>query len=278
MARGNDGQPVFLDTTDYNRFLRLLIDARERFACRIHAYCLMPNHFHLLLRTTGIPLSPIMQWILTCYVHRFNKNRERTGHLFQSRFKAISCNNDRYFLALLRYIHLNPVSAQQAQSAADWPWTGHRELSGAEKARILDISFPLGLFNPEVRTAMAQYSQFIATAPEDMSSPFIESSSESSQEITLQEEAGPPEDADSKTSLIEIADAVSRDTGLSREVLLSTSRVRTIAHAKWLVARRAISHGFNPSAIAAFLHCSPSVISKALNTSFSLKYGKYEKA
>ncbi len=89
----------------------------------IYAYCLMPNHFHLALKVSAVPLGSLMQRILTGYSITFNHRHDRTGHLFQARYKSIPCLEDRYLLSLINYIQMNPVRAGLVKSAADWSWS-----------------------------------------------------------------------------------------------------------------------------------------------------------
>lgn len=92
----------------------------------ILAYCLMPNHFHLAVKVSTVPLGRVMLRILTSYVNTFNNRHERTGHLFEARHKAKICLTDRYLLGLIRYIQMNPVRAKLVKNAEDWPWSSRR--------------------------------------------------------------------------------------------------------------------------------------------------------
>jgi putative transposase len=111
ILRGNAGQAVFFDDADRYRFFLYLQYSVERFGCRIHSYCLMTNHIHLVLQTDEIPLSRIMQNISLRYTKWINYTQKRMGHLFQGRYKALLLDADRYLMELVRYIHLNPVRA-----------------------------------------------------------------------------------------------------------------------------------------------------------------------
>jgi len=114
-ARGNDRQNVFRTNKDRERFLEYLESATERYKAVIHAYCLMDNHYHLLLQTPEGNLSQIMHHINGAYTNYYNTKRNRAGHLFQGRYKAILVNIDEYAKELSRYIHLNPVRAGMAE-------------------------------------------------------------------------------------------------------------------------------------------------------------------
>jgi putative transposase len=266
MARGNEKKEIFLDQEDSDRFLSLLGRAKARFGFRLYAYCLMSNHFHLLMHLLACPLSPVMHWMQTCYAKYFNFRRQRQGHLFQKRFDSILCQDDSYFLELLRYIHLNPVRAGQVAKPEEWDWSGHGELSGTRPPLLMDADFPLALFHSDIGTARILYNQFIHTgitgcrqSPNPFEAglpPPVRIQSEGRTHIPI---------AASRPSLDELAQTTCGEEGLSTESLRSPVRSRLLANARRLLVRHAISHGHRPTDIAAFLNCSPSVISKALN-------------
>lgn len=151
IARGNDGQKTFLDEKDYQVFVDQLDELKRTTPFSVYAYCLMLNHFHLLVETQRVPLSVIMQRLLTRYVKRFNFRHRRIGHLFQGRYKAILCQRDAYLQKLLRYIHLNPVRAKLAKDAATWKWSSHGEYVGRVRSDLTDKVFPLSLFQSGTR-------------------------------------------------------------------------------------------------------------------------------
>jgi len=122
-SRGDDRKKIFLDKTDYQKFLEYLTTAKERFKFHLYCYCLMGNHYHLLLETTQPNISSIMQYVNTSYTTYYNIKRKRCGHLFQGRYKSILVDADAYFLELTRYIHLNPVKAKIVTVPEEYPWS-----------------------------------------------------------------------------------------------------------------------------------------------------------
>lgn len=126
MSRGNAGQDIFTSDDDRHLFLGLLGELSERFNLEIHAYVLMGNHYHLLLKTLDANLSRAMQWFGTSYTRKFNLNHHAGGHLFQGRFKSIIVENDAYLLRLSCYIHRNPLRAKIVERLADFPWSSYR--------------------------------------------------------------------------------------------------------------------------------------------------------
>ena len=100
------------------------------YAVTLHAYCLMPNHVHLVLRTAEASLARFMQSLQQSYTQRFNRRYGQVGHVFQGRYKALLCETDEYLVTLVRYVHLNPVRAGLAARAEDYPYSGHRAYLG----------------------------------------------------------------------------------------------------------------------------------------------------
>src|SRR5215510_8127901 len=138
IARGNQRQATFLDDADYGAYLRRLALYRERHGVSLHAYCLMPNHVHLLARTSTTPLAKFMQGLQQSYAQWFNRVHEKVGHVFQGRYRAIVCDSDEYLVTLARYIHLNPVRAGLVPEPGLYPYSGHRALVTGEATALLD--------------------------------------------------------------------------------------------------------------------------------------------
>ena len=111
MARGIEGREIFKDDKDRKAFLERLALILEETQTQCYAWALIPNHFHLLLRTGPTPISTVMRRLMTGYAVTFNKRHKRSGHLFQNRYKSIVCEEEPYLLELIRYIHLNPIRA-----------------------------------------------------------------------------------------------------------------------------------------------------------------------
>ncbi len=126
LSRGNEKRDIFYDKDDYLRFFDTLGKTVERFKLEIHAYVLMKNHYHLLVRTTEANLSRAIQWLGVNYSVWFNRRHQRSGHLFQGRFKSFMIENDRYFTAMCLYIHGNPLRAGLVKKLWDYPWSSCR--------------------------------------------------------------------------------------------------------------------------------------------------------
>ena len=126
MNRGQRQDAIFDDDCDRERFLSCLERMSRQFAVRIHAYCLMTNHYHLILETPQANLSRAMQWLNVSYAAYYNRRHGYAGHLFQGRYKAIVVEADEYLESLSRYIHLNPVRAEMVASPWEYPWSSCR--------------------------------------------------------------------------------------------------------------------------------------------------------
>jgi REP element-mobilizing transposase RayT len=138
IARGNQRQTTFLGDGDYDAYLHRLGLYRARYDVSLHAYCLMPNHVHLLARTGAPPLAKFMQGLQQSYTQWFNRVHAKVGHLFQGRYRAIVCDSDEYLVTLVRYIHLNPVRAGLAPRPELYRYSGHRALLAGQPTAVLD--------------------------------------------------------------------------------------------------------------------------------------------
>ena len=170
--RGNARGEIFLDDNDREMFLDVLGSVVERFGWRIHAYCLMGNHYHLLAETPQPNLSPGMRWLNGVYTQRFNRHHQRVGHVFQGRFKAILVERDSYLLELARYVVLNPVRAGLASAPDRWPWSSYRATAGEQAAPCwLSVNWILDQLGNGVTPPQNRYRQFVA-AGLDRASPW----------------------------------------------------------------------------------------------------------
>ena len=145
LNRGNGRQQVFHNDMDYQAFLDLLDEAKKRYPVTLFAYCLMPNHFHLLVQAEkGEALSRYMQWFMTSHVRRYHRRHGSSGHVWQGRFKSFLVQGDAHLLAVARYIEGNPVRVGLAERSHDWRWSSHGESCGRQKRNLtamLPISF-----------------------------------------------------------------------------------------------------------------------------------------
>lgn len=130
IARGNERRPLWRDDADRERYLELLGEACGRHEARVLAYCLMPNHVHLALQTGPVPISRVVHDVHSRYAQYFNRRYDRSGHLFQGRFRGLVVDRDAYLLEVVRYIHRNPVKARLASRPEEFAWSSHRHYLG----------------------------------------------------------------------------------------------------------------------------------------------------
>lgn len=132
-SRGNERKNVFKSKRDREKFFEYLESATQRYDAVIHAFCLMDNHYHLLIETPSGNLPQIMRHINGAYTTYFNVKRARPGHLFQGRYKAILVEIDEYAKELSRYIHLNPIRAKMVKTPEEYEWSSYRFYIGETK-------------------------------------------------------------------------------------------------------------------------------------------------
>lgn len=161
-SRGNERKPIFHENGDYQRFIGYLESATERYGARIHCFCLMPNHYHLLLESPRANLRVILHHLNTAYTNYFNAKMGRIGHLFQGRYRAILVDRDSYVMELSRYIHLNPVRARLVDNPSQYPWSSY--IGYVEKVNVWDwlqTDFILGQMGGDESRARNRYSRYV---------------------------------------------------------------------------------------------------------------------
>ncbi len=164
ICRGIEGRPIFEDDDDRARFVARLATVLEETATPCYAWALIPNHFHLLIRTGSIPVAGVMRRLLTGHAVNFNLRHRRSGHLFQNRYKSILCQEEPYLLELVRYIHLNPIRAglvADMKSLDGYPYCGHSPLMGKTKSGFQDTEKVLSMFGKTRREARKRYKAYV---------------------------------------------------------------------------------------------------------------------
>jgi len=165
-ARGNDRHAIFEDDVDFSQFLAVLASVVARYRVRCHAYCLMGNHYHLLLETPGANLSLAMRQLNGVYTQRFNRRHERCGHVLQGRFGARLVDADAYLHEVCRYIALNPVRAGLVSHPRDWVWSSFLATAGESPVPgYLTVDWVLALRGTTSRAAAERsYVRFVEAA------------------------------------------------------------------------------------------------------------------
>jgi putative transposase len=157
--RGNHRQNIFFSPADRRLFDDITAEVLERFAARLHAYCWMTNHVHMLIQVSDAPLGKLMLRIAGRFARTVQRHLHTTGHLFEKRYHPILVDADRYLLELLRYIHLNPVRAHMVEHPSDYPWSSHRVYLGALDQPWVTTNFALGMFYAQRDQAIAAYQR-----------------------------------------------------------------------------------------------------------------------
>jgi len=247
ILRGNAQEDIFFAPADRHFFYELLQDGVARFQYRVHAFCLMTNHVHLALQVGDRALSAGMQNLAFRYTRHINHRLRRVGHLFQGRYRALLVDADAYGLALLRYIHLNPVRAKLVRQAADYTWSSHRAYLGVAPAPWLTTDWALGQFAKSVRTARQRFARFVEDGRDDGHQDLFYGGEADSRVIgeedfvrslvKLETSRG------KRPRLEDIAAYVSTGYSMTIKAMLAQGRARQRAEARALVARLATKSG-----------------------------------
>ena len=163
ILRGNFRQAIFFGDCDRRRWMRLLAKGVDRYRCRVHAYCWMTNHLHMAVQVADLPLGLLVGWVASQYARSVNKRLNRSGHLFERRYRGNLVNKDAYLLQLLRYIHRNPLTARMVDNLDRYPWSSHRAYLGHYRPRFLTTEMVLGLFSSNRQQAHIAYRNFMGS-------------------------------------------------------------------------------------------------------------------
>lgn len=245
MARGNEQREIFRDDSDRELYLRLIERYQKSFGFRVYAYCLMTNHVHLAVETAETPLSRIVLALHGCYAQAFNRRHERIGHLFQGRYKALLVQKTSYLLALVRYIHENPVRAGMVTESRDYKWSSDRLYRGRRTLPWVDVDGVLAILGTDRASAVRQYNAFMAREP---SRPYetlpirgsVVKGDEQFARVAF-ENAGKSHRPVAFT-VDQIAEVVAARCGLGRDALRNPIRRQDVARARAMVAYIAWKH------------------------------------
>lgn len=161
-TRGNEKKAIFRNDLDREKFIEIFNLIIKRFKWLCHSYCLMHNHYHLLIETPAANLSRGMKQLNGIYTQNFNRRHNRVGHLFQGRFKAILVEKESYLLELSRYINLNPVRAGYVKHPREWPWSSYNAIIGKiKKSDFLTTDWLLSQFATNKKSALTEYEHFV---------------------------------------------------------------------------------------------------------------------
>ncbi|MFZ5875107.1 MAG: transposase [Nitrospirota bacterium] len=161
IARGNQRHVIFHDDADRRAYLQRVARYKTRYGFLLFAYTVMSNHVHLLVERQSVPLAKICQGLHQSYTQYYNRRYGTVGHVFQGRYKAILCDRETYWLALVRYIHLNAVRAKVVADPGAYPWSSHQAYVGRERSRVVDTGPVLAQFGGTRRAAQRAFAAFV---------------------------------------------------------------------------------------------------------------------
>lgn len=277
IVRGIEKRDIFTSDDDRRDFVKRFSILLESTETECLAWALMSNHFHLLLRTKDIPLSKFMSRLLTGYAVSFNLRHNRTGHLFQNRFKSIICDEEEYLLELVRYIHLNPFRAGLVHTLEDldiYPWCGHSVLLARNELPGQTTSEVLSRFSKSTAAARRNYRSFIQDGIQmgrrddlvgigifagdrardnELQDSRVLGDGDFVEQILRHAEAGLP---DRQISLAQIIEAVLNTLKMSQWELMSRTRELRVANARSIICHMAYASGHRGVDIARSLKIS----------------------
>jgi REP element-mobilizing transposase RayT len=265
VLRGNHQQAIFDLTADYHMFEDLLGRALRRYDARVHAYCWMTNHVHLAAQVGDARLGRLIQSVASTYARRKQRNVPTTGHLFERRYRSMLVDTDAYWLALVRYIHRNPVEAGIVADCADYPWSSHGCYLGRARRVWLTTAPTLAMFGDGISAATAAYQRFM-NGDSDRVSP---SEADPCGTLSVTPERFATFELGSQRSgqsLEQVVMEVATELDVDYLLLASERRDSTLVHARLEIARRALAAGVASLAdIAQRLGRSASTLSEQLN-------------
>jgi len=276
ITRGNQRQKIFKDPLDYQKFLDILTSYKQRCHFYLYAYVLMPNHVHLLIETKDIRLSKILQGVHQRYTMYYNRRYKTVGHLFQGRYKAILCDRDRYLLALLKYIHRNPVRAKIAGGFGKYPWSSYwAYLAKTDTLGLINTDQVLRMFSENEARARRHYEAFmndgVTVKREDIYATIDQRvlGDERFVEEVVKKHGGDikKERRKKEYSLPQVVQALERQYGVSLEEMQSWGRTKEILTARRLFSTIAKEYGYTGREIAAYLQKDPAAVTGYLRRS-----------
>ncbi|MEX2125013.1 MAG: transposase [Woeseia sp.] len=267
MLRGNHREALFGSTADRLVLNDIVADVLEKMNTRIHGFCWMSNHLHMLVQVSERPLGDTMKRIAMRFSRFRHKALQTTGHLFERRYKSKLVDVDAYFLTVLRYIHMNPVKAGIAAHPSDYRWSGHQAYLGAECIPWLTTHFGLSLFSAKLEHARIAYEKFVLEPVEDEESLNDKSHPDDSRVIgTDQFIANIPAGwcrTDSPLSLEELAEVVCVEHNVGVKLLRSKSSAHALTPIRLHLLQRAVRERIATLAeVARFLSRDPSTLVK----------------
>jgi putative transposase len=246
--RGNHRQDIFRTSKDRELLDEIVASAVRDLGVRVHAYCWMTNHIHLLAQVSDTPLGKFILRIASRYARRFQQRLQTTGHLFQRRYHAILVDADSYLLALIRYIHLNPVRAGLVNDPRAFPWSSHGEYVGRRRVPWVHTNFALGMLSADPSVAVSRYLDWMNAADgtrwgEGMLVANPENSQVLGDEAFLARLAGHESPMHARSTIEELLVECGQLFSVTPDALASNSRSRHLVPARAWLAHQVIARG-----------------------------------
>lgn len=258
MCRGNNGEYVFTGE-EKPEYIRLIAKYKERYKFKIYAYCIMDNHVHLLIEAGDVPISKIMQGIQQSFTQYYNKKYNRTGHVFQQRYKAQLCDKERYLWQLIRYIHYNPVEAGFKQGL-DYKWSSHRSYITGKNDNLVEVNFILSMLSNNPAVAQNEYKNFMNIKLDTVSIEDYQAVSEpenESKSLVINNR---------KTRLEVIINEVCKEAEVSMENILRRTKIQKYSDVRKAIVRLSEKYSdISNKELAKKLNLPPSMISKIIS-------------
>lgn len=263
--RGNHRQPVFFQASDRELLGRLLAAGIADCGARVHAYCWMTNHVHLLVQVGDVPLGVLIHRVASRYARTVQAGLQTTGHLFENRFHAVMVAADAQLLALLHYIHLNPVRAGIVDHVAAYEWSSHHAYAGTRAEPWLTTAFLLGMLDPRPDRQRTAYARSLGGEPADG---IVAAVAPADMETVVDQHPGcqtANPTVPCRQTLSDLLDQATECFGVTRESMLSPLRTRAVTSARQWIVRTALDRGIaSVSEAARFLGRHESSLRKAL--------------
>ncbi len=242
--RGNHRQAIFARDSERTLLNTIVARAIEKYRARLHAYCWMTNHLHLIVQVSVSPLGKVIQQIASQYARAFQSSLETTGHLFENRYHATLIDTDAYLLEALRYVHQNPVRAGLASAVTHYRWSSHTAYLLAERDSLVTTDFALGLLSPDRARAVIRYRAFVEELPPAEMAAMLEALSEGVPLLGSSEFIARHSPEFQLPAALEIMiEHACRHFGVTRVELRSPRRIARLVAARTWIAHSAIKNG-----------------------------------
>lgn len=243
--RGNHRQPIFESDQDRDLLETLLAESLIRYGCELLAYCWMSNHIHAALRVGDAPLGRLVQHFASRYARKVQRRVPTTGHLFERRHHAAFVDSDAYLMAVIRYIHLNPVRAGLVTDPVDYPWSSHRSYLGLTRQDWVCVHDGLALFGRELERSRMAFACYVNTAPDEEELASIRQGQPLAGAAcrppgVIKERAGQGHRPVGPAALEELIRRVATELDVPAEAMDSPCRARVLSRARARIAHEAL--------------------------------------